>query len=84
MRVTAAMLAAGKKQLERHSSDTGGTYEVTCAADTLVRDIFKAMMAVSTSPKSGDRSTKLSRPYVVGFPPDLVKALRALLPPRAR
>lgn len=49
MRVTAAMLAAGKKQLERHSWDTGGTYQVTCTADTLVRDIFKAMTAVADS-----------------------------------
>jgi hypothetical protein len=44
-RITAAMLAAGRKQLERHSWDTGGTYQVTCAADTLARDIFKAMLA---------------------------------------
>ena len=46
MRITREMVAAGRAQLERHSMDTGGTYEVTCTADTLVRDIFKAMTSV--------------------------------------
>jgi hypothetical protein len=37
------MLKAGRAAFDRHAWDNGGTYEITCLAETLLRDVFKAM-----------------------------------------